>query len=85
MPIYEYECGECGHQFEALILPKTTGTACPECNGTKLDRLVSSFAVDSEGTRKANLEAGRRQYAPMRKEKKMEQIKYEQRVMKEDS
>ena len=64
MPIYEYECGECGHQFEALILPKTTGTACPECNSTKLDRLVSSFAVDSEGTRKANLEAGRRQYAP---------------------
>ena len=82
MPIYEYECGECRHQFEALILPKTTGTACPECNSTKLDRLVSSFAVDSEGTRKANLEAGRRQYAPMRKEKKMEQIKYEQRVIK---
>ncbi len=85
MPIYEYECGECGHQFEALILPKTTSTACPECKSTKLERLISSFAVDSEGTRKANLAAGRRQYAPMRKEKKMEQIKYEQRIIKEES
>ncbi len=85
MPIYEYQCGACGHQFEALILPKTTGTACPECQGTELERLVSSFAVDSETTRKSNLEAGRRQYAPIRKEKQWEQMKYEQRELKEHS
>ncbi len=85
MPIYEYVCGECGHEFEALILPKTTGTACPECRSTQLERLVSSFAVDSENTRQSNLAAGRRQYAPIRKEKQWAQMKYEQRIMKEDS
>lgn len=85
MPIYEYQCAECGHEFEVLILPKTTGTACPKCKSVRLERLVSSFAVDSENTRQANLEAGRRQYAPMKKEKNMEQIKYEQRIMKEES
>jgi putative FmdB family regulatory protein len=84
MPIYEYECSDCGHQFEALILPKTRGTACPECKSKKLERLMSSFAVDSAGTRKANLAAGRKQYAPIRKEKEVEQRKYEEKVRRGD-
>ncbi len=42
--------------FEALI--RSTDTpSCPSCTGTDLERLVSSFAVDSEGTREAAREA----------------------------
>jgi putative FmdB family regulatory protein len=84
MPIFEYACGKCGHQFESLVLPKSDPPRCPECQSRKLDRLVSSFAVDSSNTRKANLAAGRKHYAPQRKEKKMEQIKYEQKVMRDE-
>ena len=50
MPIYEYHCRACRHDFEALV--RTGDTAvCPACAATDLDRLVSLFAVDSDGTR----------------------------------
>jgi putative FmdB family regulatory protein len=62
MPIYEYECRGCGHQFELLVLAKTVA-ACPECNSQELEQLISGFAVSSETTRQANLQAARRRFA----------------------
>jgi putative FmdB family regulatory protein len=52
MPIYEYRCRACGAAFERLV---RTGDvpACPGCAATDLERLVSLFAVDSDGTRQA--------------------------------
>ena len=52
MPIYEYRCLGCGVTFEALVRGSDT-VACPSCSATDLERLVSLFAVDSEGTRDA--------------------------------
>ena len=52
MPIYEYRCRRCGVEFEALVRGSDTA-ACPSCSATDLERLVSLFAVDSEGTRDA--------------------------------
>jgi putative FmdB family regulatory protein len=64
MPIYEYECRTCHHQFELLIRPQDkTPPACPSCQGQELDRLLSGFAVSSEGTRQSNLAGARRRYA----------------------
>lgn len=54
MPLYEYQCLVCGHQFEALVRPIDT-PACESCQGTELERLVSRFAVSSESTRGASL------------------------------
>jgi len=58
MPIYEYECRGCGQQFELLVL-KGTVAACPECQSQDLEQLLSGFAVSSESTRQANLQAAR--------------------------
>ena len=61
MPLYEYSCHACGATFEALIRPPdATVPACPSCRSADVERLISLFAVDSDSTRKANLEAGRR-------------------------
>jgi putative FmdB family regulatory protein len=84
MPLYEYECRECEHQFEALILPKTTAR-CPECQGQDLERMLSMFAVSSENTRQANLKKARKKAAVIKKDKDHEQHKYEHRIMKEES
>jgi len=65
MPIYEYECRACGHQFELLVL-KTTVAACPSCEGQDLERLLSGFAVSSEGTRQSNIAAARKRFAGSR-------------------
>ncbi len=47
MPIYEYECRQCGEQFELLVL-KTTVASCPACQSQELEQLISGFAVSSE-------------------------------------
>lgn len=44
MPIYEYACRECGHEFEALV---RSGTAveCPSCRSVELQKRLSVFAT----------------------------------------
>ncbi len=75
MPIYEYECQKCGHQFEALILPQSAAASCPSCHGKKLKQLISMFAASSESTRKANFAAARKQAQVVHKDKQHEEHK----------
>ena len=58
MPLYEFRCQSCGHQFEALVRPPEVPT-CEQCHGTELERLLSMFAVSSESTRQASLSRAR--------------------------
>ena len=59
MPIYEYECRECQNRFELLVLASTS-LACPACQSTDLERLMSLSSVSSDGTRKRNLRLARK-------------------------
>jgi putative FmdB family regulatory protein len=63
MPIYEYQCLSCGHQFERLLLPSSTPpgeqAGCPSCRGQQLERVLSLFAVSSESTRQQHRNQGR--------------------------
>lgn len=34
MPILEYVCPECTHQFERIVLTKDVAYGCPQCHGT---------------------------------------------------
>jgi len=50
MPIYEYECRRCSHQFE--IIQKFSDKPrkrCPECRGA-VDRLISKSGFRLKGT-----------------------------------
>lgn len=53
MPLYEYRCLGCEGEFELLIRGGAT-PACPSCGGTELERLLSMFAVSSEGATERN-------------------------------
>ena len=58
MPIYEYFCDDCRTRVSLLVRSiSNPGTPeCPRCGGTRLDRLMSRFAVvRSEGDRLDNL------------------------------
>jgi len=44
MPIYEYACQHCGHEFEALVRQSTV-PQCPSCQSTALDKRLSVFAT----------------------------------------
>lgn len=46
MPIYEYQCPDCGKLLEVLQNMGSTeaGVICPECGGARLERCLSVTA-----------------------------------------
>ena len=51
MPIYEYQCNDCGNRFEKLVRRSTEsdGLACPSCGQPHLTQQLSVFAAHSNG------------------------------------
>jgi len=50
MPIYEYTCQYCAHEFEMLVPSYATSVACPRCQGGEVEKLFSAFAVRGGGS-----------------------------------
>ncbi len=50
MPLFEYECSKCEHQFAELIMEKEEENKlrCPKCSSKKLERIFSSFGIVSD-------------------------------------
>jgi putative FmdB family regulatory protein len=48
MPLYEYACRNCHHEFEALVR-NAEAPACPACHGQQLERRLSVFAAHTAG------------------------------------
>lgn len=79
MPIFDYACSACNHEFEALVLPgKTAEITCPACNGASVERLLSLPWVRTQGTRDRALRAARRRDEKRAVERVEEQRRYEQ-------
>ena len=59
MPIFEYICQECQHEFEALVFGKQKAE-CPKCESKKLEPQLSVFAVSSKsgGSGQPSMPAG---------------------------
>jgi putative FmdB family regulatory protein len=50
MPIYEFRCTTCGERFEALLAAAERAEArCPRCGASRVERLLSTFAVGKAG------------------------------------
>ena len=49
MPIFEYVCQECQHEFEALVFGRDKAK-CPKCQSKKLSPQLSVFAVSAKGS-----------------------------------
>jgi putative FmdB family regulatory protein len=52
MPVYEYACDKCGHEFEAeQRITEPPLKTCPRCRARKLKRLISqtSFVLKGSG------------------------------------
>jgi putative FmdB family regulatory protein len=57
MPIFEYICQQCQHEFEALVLGKAKA-ACPKCHSRKLAPQLSVFAVSAKSGSASPVAAG---------------------------
>jgi putative FmdB family regulatory protein len=49
MPLYEYSCKGCAHQFEVLVR-NGNEPECPACHGKALERRFSVFAAHTSTT-----------------------------------
>ena len=51
MPIYEYQCAACGHQFETLQkISDKPFSKCPDCGKDALTKLISASAFRLKGS-----------------------------------
>jgi putative FmdB family regulatory protein len=83
MPIYEYVCNACGHEFEEWQkISDAPVRTCPTCGKRKVERLVSLSAFHLKGTgwyvtdyagKKAGSEPARKEKAEEKGEKKESQ------------
>lgn len=69
MPIYEYQCGSCGHELEKLQkLSDAPLTDCPSCGEASLKKMISAagfrlkgggwYETDFKSANKKNLAEG---------------------------
>ena len=50
MPIYEYQCGDCGHQLEAIQkFSDDPLQDCPQCGKQALQKMISAPAFRLKG------------------------------------
>jgi len=69
VPVYEFECEECGRRFEELTGSETRALPCPECGAERTKRLLSRVSpagrqprgakVRSDESRRGEREAAR--------------------------
>jgi putative FmdB family regulatory protein len=76
MPIYEYRCKSCEHEFEALVRSGST-PKCAKCESEELERVLSLPSVKSESTHARALGAAKKRDAAQAKDNAHEQLKYE--------
>ena len=86
MPIYEYECQECGFRHEALQkISDDPLTVCPSCNANALKKLVSAagfrlsgsgwYETDFKSNNKKNLAKGDSDKSSTKKTEKTDSTK----------
>ncbi len=50
MPMYDFQCPDCGHEFEELVFGNRLPAQCPSCEGQEIERKVSACAARISGS-----------------------------------
>ena len=79
MPLYDFRCQSCGHEFEVLVRSGEASPTCPECQSSELERLLSLFAVSSEDRRDAAVKKERKRQVAGRKDALVAEEEYRQK------
>jgi putative FmdB family regulatory protein len=59
MPLYDYDCANCGRRFESIHGVHTEGpTSCPLCGGGPVRKAITAPAVHFKGSGWAKKERG---------------------------
>ncbi len=77
MPMFEYACKKCAKEFEMLVRPNGEIPACPACQSTELEKLLSIPAVKSDSTHALALGAAKKRDAKQANQNARVQREYE--------
>jgi len=58
VPVYEFECEECGERFEELASSATRSLTCPACGCERTRRLLSPVSPAGRQPRGARVKSG---------------------------
>lgn len=58
MPIFEYQCRNCGTKFEKIVSSSTATATCKSCGSPRVEKLLSVFAVVGAAHSTPSLETG---------------------------
>jgi len=69
MPLHDFLCKKCGHEFEALSRAQDPPARCPACQSENLERLLSGFALHTDDRRAAAVRDSRKRQIKANKDK----------------
>ena len=84
MPIYDYKCRNCGHQFEKIVRIGDT-PECPQCQHSNLEQLLSLPAISTQKSRDHAMGIARKRAGAIKKEQDHAQREYEANYIKDHS
>jgi len=59
MPIFEFKCNKCNHEFESILFRSDDMAKCPECGSKKVKKFLSAcFFKSSSSTGEMTGSAG---------------------------
>lgn len=61
MPVYEFECEQCGDRFEELAPSDTQSLVCPACGSARTQRLLSLVSRPGRQPRGPGVRSGESQ------------------------
>lgn len=76
MPLFEYVCQSCDHEFEALVLGSSV-PSCPACGSQELERQISLPAIKSDTTRALAMKAAKKRDQRQASNRMRERTEYE--------
>jgi putative FmdB family regulatory protein len=82
MPLYDFHCRSCGHEFERLVRGADV-VECPSCRGADVERLLSTFALSTEERRAAAARQSRKLQIAKNRDKVIADEEYRQKHDKE--
>jgi putative FmdB family regulatory protein len=83
MPLFDFRCRACHHEFEVLVRTGGPDVECPECHGRDNERLLSTFALSTEERRQAAARDSRRRQIAKNRDKVIAEEEYRQKHDKE--
>jgi putative FmdB family regulatory protein len=58
MPIFEYQCQDCGSKFEKISYSSNAEVLCKNCSSSRVEKLLSVFAVSGSSHEGLSSEPG---------------------------